>query len=84
MIKYRQKIQGAKEVILVGKNFRNSDNELSRFISSCSQAQIKTLKIIDPKIRDDTFIDYHCELFNAEYVGGWESLIDFYKSSSSI
>lgn len=83
MKKFGQKIHEAEEIILVGKKFRNSDSELNRFITGCTQGPTKTIRIIDPKINDNTFIDYHIKLFNAEFVGGWESLKKFYHSSNS-
>jgi len=84
MIKYGQKIQYADEIILVGKNFNNSDSELNKFINNHAQGKKRTLKLIDPKVDDAPFIDYHCRLFNAKFEGGWKSLNDFYNSSSSI
>jgi hypothetical protein len=84
MIKYGHEIKCADEIILVGKNFRNSDEELYKFISNHAQGKKRTLKIIDPKIDDASFIEYHCRLFNAKYEEGWKSLNEFYNSPSSI
>ncbi len=84
MIKYGQKIRHADKVILVGKNFKNSDRELYKFINKHARGKKRTLDLIDPKIDDDSFIDYHCRLFNAKFENGWKSLNEFYNSSSFI
>ena len=84
MIKYGEKIKHADNIILVGKNFKNSDSELNKFISKHAQGKKKVLKLIDPKIDNDPFINYHCKLFNAKFENGWKSLKEFYNSTSSI
>ena len=83
IIKFRDQLKNAEEIILVGKTFDNADKELNRLIEKWSSPKRKTIKIINLSL-DDTFIKYHCKLFNAKYEIGWKSLKEFYNSSNDL
>lgn len=84
MIKLKSKIECADEIILVGKNFNKSDKDLNELIEKWSKGKKKSLKIIDPYVNDQDFIEHHCRIFNAEFASGWRCLKEFFESPSDV
>lgn len=78
LYQFENLLEESKEILLIGKTFMNSDEELSRIIKTHSISNKKKLIIINPKIASSEFIRFHEKLFNAEYIKGWKRLYDYF------
>ena len=70
---FRYWLADAKEIWLVGKNFKNADRELNGLIRWATSGRERLLHIIDPCID----VEFHLSLFNAKLGNGYSTLEEY-------
>ncbi|RYZ88022.1 MAG: hypothetical protein EOP04_10315, partial [Proteobacteria bacterium] len=62
------------EVILIGKQFLNVDEDLNNFILNATRAKTRKLILVDPQVSDSRWVEAHKSLFNANKIEKYEGL----------